>query len=179
MLQALVGLGAEAQSDGRRIARDLGRETVAARLSGDLLSKIEQGGPVEAAVRAMLYVRMAEGRVDERAFAALKQIAAEHKDLRVGFARFKAIVREQHLMLLVHQELALKALPKLLPADRGQRAVMLDLVRRVVTARGALPEESRRRLDEIETLFDVGEAARPARRRQAHDRGRMEDEDAA
>ena len=75
--------------------------------------------------------------------------------------------------------LALKALPKLLPADRGQRAVMLDLVRRVVTARGALPEESRRRLDEIETLFDVGEAARPARRRQAHDRGRMEDEDAA
>ena len=179
MLQALVGLGAEAQSDGRRIARDLGRETVAARLSGDLLSKIEQGGPVEAAVRAMLYVRMAEGRVDERTFAALKQIAAEHKDLRVGFARFKAIVREQHLMLLVHQELALKALPKLLPADRGQRAVMLDLVRRVVTARGALPEESRRRLDEIETLFDVGEAARPARRRQAHDRGRMEDEDAA
>jgi len=180
MLQALVGLGVETPMNDRRIARDLGRETASARLSGDLVERIDQGGLVEAGVRAMLYVRMAEGRIDERAFAALRQLAAEHKVPRVGLARFKAILREQYLMLLTHQELALRSLPKLLPADRAQRMAMLDVVHRVVTARGALPEDSRRRLDEIETLFDVGEEGRPARRRPAApDHVRMEDEDAA
>jgi Protein of unknown function (DUF3141) len=179
ILQAAVGLGTEA-STGRRIARDLGRETAAARLSGDLLKRIDQGGLVEAGVRAMIYVRMAEGRIDERTFAALKQIAAERKGPHIGFARFKETVREQYLMLLMHQELALETLPKLLPAGREQRGAMLDLVRRVVTARGALPKDSLRRLNQIETLFDVGEEPRPGRRRAAGpDHVRIEDDDAA
>jgi hypothetical protein len=180
ILQALVGLGTEAPTTGRRIARDLGRDAAAARLSADLLQRIDQGGLVEAGVRAMIHVRMAEGHIDERAFTALKQVAAEHKGPHIGFARFKETVREQYLMLLMHQELALKTLPKLLPADREQRIAMRDLVRRVVTARGALPKESLRRLTQIESLFDVGEAPRPGRRRAAGpDHVRMGDEDAA
>lgn len=180
MLQALVGLGVETPAKGRRIARDLGREAASARLASDLLGRIDQGGLVEAAVRAMIYVRMAEGRIDERTFAALKQVAEECNVPRVGLARFKEIVRDQYLMLLMNQDMALRTLPKLLPAGRGQRKAILDVVRRVVTARGALPVDSRRRLDEIETLFDVGEAAPPARRRPtAPDHGRAEDEDAA
>jgi hypothetical protein len=179
-LQAMVGLGTEASTTGRRVARDLGREAAAARLASDLLKRIDQGGLVEAGVRAMIYMRMAEGRIDERAFTALKQVAAEYKGPHIGFARFKETVREQYLMLLMHQELALKALPKLLPPDREQRTAMLDLVRRVVTARGALPKDSLHRLNEIETLFDVGEEPRPARRRVAKpDHARMGDEDAA
>ncbi len=123
---------------------------------------------------------MAEGRIDERSFAALKQIAAERKTPHIDFSRFKEMLREQYLMLLMHQELALKTLPKLLPADRGQRGAVLDLVRRVVTARGALPKDSLRRLNEIETLFDVGEEPRPGRRRAAGpDHVRIEDDDAA
>jgi hypothetical protein len=180
MLQAMVGLGTETSTTGRGIARDLGREAAAARLSADLLQRIDQGGLVEAGVRAMIYVRMAEGRIDERAFAALKQVAAEYKGPHIGFARFKETVREQYLMLLMHQELALKTLPKLLPADREQRVAMLDLVQQVVTARGALPKDSLRRLNEIESLFDVGEEPRPARRRAAGPgHARMGDEDAA
>lgn len=180
VLQALVGLGTEAPATSRGAARDLGRDAAAARLSADLLQRIDQGGLVEAGVRAMIYVRMAEGRIDERAFAALKQIAAEYKGPHIGFARFKEAVREQYLMLLMHQELALKTLPKLLPADRERRVAMRDLVRRVVTARGALPKDSLRRLNQIETLFDVGEGPRHARRGGAGPgRARMEDEDAA
>jgi pimeloyl-ACP methyl ester carboxylesterase len=178
MLQALVGLGGEAPMSGRRMARDLGQETAAARLSADLASRIDRGGLLEAGVRAMIYIRMEEGRIDERAFAALKQIAAEHKAPHVGFSRFKEIVREQYLMLLMHHELAVAALPKLLPPDHAQRIAMLDLVRRIVTARGALPKDSLRRLHQIERLFDVSETAHPARRRAAPDRTR-EEEDAA
>ena len=64
---------------------------------------------VEAAVRAMIYVRMAEGQIDERAFNTLQQIAAEHAGPKIGFSRFKEIVREQYLMLLLHQERAVAA----------------------------------------------------------------------
>jgi hypothetical protein len=178
MLQAMVGLGTESSTTGRRIARDLSRESAAARLSSDLLKRIDHGGLIEGAVRAMIYVRMAEGRIDERTFAALKQIAAERKAAHVGFSRFKEIVREQYLMLLMHQELAVAALPKLLPHDHAQRIAMLDLVRRIGTARGALPKDSLRRLNQIERLFDVNESARPVRRRAAPDQIRGE-EDAA
>ena len=178
LLQALVGLGSQestqpgkSAASGRRIARDLGREAAAAQLSADLLARIEQGGAIEAAVRAMVYVRMGEGRMDERAFAALRQIAAEHPDLRVGFAKFKEIVREQYLMLLLHREAALRTVPKLLPEDAAMRGRMLDLVKRVVTARGELPVDGAQRLAEIERLFRGGsggeQSQTPARRRTA------------
>jgi hypothetical protein len=178
VLQAAVGLGTEDATAGRRIARDLGREGAAARLSSDLVKRIDQGGLLEAGVRAMIYVRMAEGRIDERSFAALKQILAERNAPHLDLARFKEVIRDQYLMLLLHPELAIKALPKLLPADREQRATMLDLVRRVVTARGALPKDSQRRMDEIEALFDAGAAQQPARRGAARP-VRMGGEDAA
>ena len=165
LLQALVGLGADTPMTGWRIGRDLARDEAAAHAAGDLARRIDQGGLAEAGVRAMIYVRMAEGRIDERAFTVLTQIAAENKGPRLGFARFKEIVREQYLLLLLHQEKAIAALPKLLPDDRAQRAAMLDLVRRVVTARGALPEDGLKRLADIESLFDTGVPVRTAARR--------------
>jgi hypothetical protein len=43
-----------------------------------------------------------------------------------------------------------------------------------------LPKDSLRRLNQIETLFDIGEEPRPARRRAAGlDHARTRDEDAA
>ena len=50
-------------------------------------------------------------------------------------------------------ERAIAALPKLLPANRRQCEEALALVRRVLAARGALPEEGRRRLEHIEAMF--------------------------
>ena len=155
-LQALVGLGAKTPMTERRIGRDLARDATAAHLAADLARRIDQGGMIEAAVRAMIYVRMAEGQIDERAFNTLQQIAAEHAGPKIGFGRFKEIVREQYLMLLLHQESAVATLPRLLPGDRAKRATLLELVRRVVTARGSLPEDGERRMAQIEALFDAG-----------------------
>jgi hypothetical protein len=119
-----------------------------------LEQRIDQGGLLEAAVRALIYVRLPEGKVDERGFAALKQIGAELPPAkRIGFAKFKEVVKEQYLILLLDTERAIAALPKLLSDDRRQCEEALTLVRRVLASRGALPEEGSRRLERIETLF--------------------------
>jgi hypothetical protein len=105
-------------------------------------------------VRALLYVRLPEGTADERGFAALKQISGELPAAkRVGFVRFKEIVKEQYLILLLDAERAIAALPKLLPDNRRQRDEALTLVRRVLDARGALHEEGQRRLERVEAMF--------------------------
>jgi hypothetical protein len=165
ILQAMVGLRADGASASRRIERDLAREAVASRVAAHLEQQIDQGGVIEAAVRALIYVRLPEGKVDERGFTALKQISAELPAAkRIGLTRFKEIVKEQYLILLLDAERALAALPKLLPTNRRQCEEALALVHRVLAARGALPEEGRRRLARIESLFDVPPPAIPAER---------------
>jgi hypothetical protein len=154
ILQAMVGLRADAASVSRSVARDVAREAAASQAAALLEQRIDQGALIEAAVRALIYVRLPEGKVDERGFAALKQISAELPAAkRIGVARFKEVVKEQYLILLLHEERAIAALPKLLPDDRRQCAEALAMVRRVLAARGALPEEGRRRLERIEAIF--------------------------
>src|SRR5207248_4075747 len=154
IVQAMVGMRAEEASASRRIGRDVAREAAAKEATVHLEQTVDQGGLIEAAVRALIYVRLPEGKVDERGFAALKQISAELPAAkRIGVAQFKEVVKEQYLILLLHEERAIAALPKLLPDDRRQCAETLAMVRRVLAARGALPEEGRRRLERIEAIF--------------------------
>jgi hypothetical protein len=154
IVQAMFGLRADNTTVSRRVGRDVAREAAAQQSAAHLEQQVDQGGLVEAAVRALIYVRLPEGKVDERGFAALKQISAELPAAkRVGFVRFKEIVKEQYLILLLDPERAIAALPKLLPGNRRQCDEALALVRRVLAARGALPEESRRRLERIEGMF--------------------------
>src|SRR5207302_10005317 len=149
-LQATVGLRVDGASASRRVERDLAREAAARQTAAHLEQRVDQGGVIEAAVRALIYVRLPEGKADERGFAALKQISEELAPAkRVGFARFKEIVKEQYLILLLDAERAIAALPKLLPNDRRQCEETLALVRRVLAARGALPEECSHRLERI------------------------------
>jgi pimeloyl-ACP methyl ester carboxylesterase len=153
-LQAAVGLGTEEGAKRRRIERDLLREANAARTAAELERRIDQGGPMEAAVRAILYVRMPGRSADERGFAAMKEIGSmlPAKD-RVGFVRFKKIMREQFLILKMDQERAVAALPRLLPKDAEERAPWLSAVQQVCKARGELAGEMRHRLQQIEAIF--------------------------
>ena len=162
-LQAVIGLaGDDPQTRGRRIARDLAREAVAKQMAAHLEQQIESGGLCEAAVRALLYIRMPDGVADERGFAALQQIASELPAAkRMGLSRFKEIVRDQFLILRLDEERAIAALPKLLPADRRARETALGLLRRIIEARGAPSEEGARRMKRIETLFGNPPPAKP------------------
>ena len=154
MLQAMVGLRGEGAAVGRRMARDLAREAYAKQVKAHLEQSVDHGGLIEAVVRALIYVRLPEGKVDERGFAALKQISAELPEAhRVGLTSFKEIVKDQYLILLLDAERAIAALPKLLSDDRQQCEEAMALVRRVLATRGPLPEEGRRRLERIEAML--------------------------
>ena len=73
----------------------------------------------------------------------------------MSLARFKEMMREQYLLVRLDEERAINALPKLLGADAVGRKAALDVLHRVLAARGGLSDEGRRRLTRVEALFDV------------------------
>src|SRR5262249_49324609 len=147
------------------VAHDLMRETIARQMAAQLEQQIDKGGLIEAALRAVIYVRQPEGKIDERGFAVLKEIgAALPAAKRIGLARLKEVVREQFLILLRDEDRAIAALPKLLPENRKEREAGVAAVRRITAARGALPAEGNRRLARIEALFSLPEPAAGAER---------------
>jgi len=127
----------------------------------ELRTSMDQGGPLEAVVRALVYIAMGEGAVDARSFEVLRRILKEHPDITL--ARYKAIVREQWARLTIDEKSALAAIPDLLPASADARRKIFREIRNIRTAAGELDGEARRRMDEMEALFDIG-AARPAER---------------
>jgi hypothetical protein len=153
LLQAMVGLGAQ-QTAPQHAERDLLREAREAQLRAELEQRFEAGELEEAVLRALIYIRLAEGSVDERGFAMLKQIRASRPAAkRISLARFKEMLREQYLLVRLDEERALRTLPKLLGDDDVARKTALDVLDRVLAARGDLSDEASRRRAHIETLF--------------------------
>lgn len=156
ILQALVGLGTPAASTGRRATRDLAREAMAARQQTELERRFEVGGLPEAIVRAVIHVRLPEGRVDERGFSALQALRrAQPANRRLTFGEIKALFREQYLLVRLDEERAVGAIPKLLPDSEQQRQAAWAAVCEVIAARGGLPDEGRQRLDRLQGLFGI------------------------
>jgi hypothetical protein len=155
LLQASVGLGTQ-QATPHRIERDLVREADEARMRSELEGRFDVGGLEEAALRAMIYVRLPEGSIDERGFAVLKLIRASRPaGKRMSLPRFKELVREQYLLVCLDEERAMNTLPALLGVDAAERKAALDIVRQVLAAAGGLSDEASRRLARVEALFAV------------------------
>ena len=154
LLQALVGLRADGAQTRRHIERELAREAAIERARAELERRIEQASPIEAALRALIYVRHPQRSFDERSFKMLKEINSELPETeRISLARFKEMMKEQFLILLQEPERAVAAIPMLLPAGRGERNSLLGVIRQVANSDGALAPESKRRLARVETLF--------------------------
>jgi Protein of unknown function (DUF3141) len=159
-LQAVVGLQADGAAARPRLERELSQEAAAGRAAAYLEQHLDRGGLLEATTRALLYVRLAEGSADERGFTALTAIVAElPTSMRVGFARFKEMVKEQFMVLFLDEARAVAAIPTLLPDNRKQRADALSVLRRVLASRGELTDESARRFAEVEAMFSGPPAA--------------------
>jgi len=62
LLQAMVGLRADATSVSRHVARDVAREAAASQAAAHLEQRMDQGTLIEAAVRALIYVRLPKER---------------------------------------------------------------------------------------------------------------------
>src|SRR5258708_704118 len=134
MVQAMVGLRSDDAAARRNIGHDVTREVAVHNMAAELEAHVERGGLCEAGVRALLYVRLGNPHpaVDERAFAVLRQIRAEHPESgRLSLAQFKELVKAQYLKLRIDQERAIAALPKLLTADAKEREAALAVIRRV------------------------------------------------
>lgn len=152
LLQAFVGQAGSATHDRHHIERDLVREATAASARVGIEGLFEKGGPIEAIMRALVYVRASTGSVDERGFGMLKAVrAARPPEERLHLAEIKKLIREQYLVVRLDAERAIRALPQLLAG--GDRQAAFDLVRRVVGATGPLSGEEARRLQRVQTLL--------------------------
>lgn len=154
LLQALVGLGPQTPATHRQIERDLVRETGVDRAKAELERRFDVGHLEEAVIRALVYVGRAEGVIDERGFAMLKQIRGSRPpERRMSLPQFKEKLREQFLLVWLDEKRAIETLPALIGNDAEERTTAIAILHRVLSARGALSEEGKRRLSHIEALL--------------------------
>jgi hypothetical protein len=121
-----------------------------------LLEGIPEGGPREAAIRALLYVRMPEGTVDERGFRFLQRVRDE-AGKGLTLTAFKKLVREQYFMLLLDEERAVESIPGMLARDPKLAAELGRRVGRVIEMVGLRSQSARDRMEEMKTLFKIDE----------------------
>ena len=153
-LQAALGMDTKSARRPRKAAKSLLHGELVEKRIAELKAGMTDGGLPAALTRALLHVAMARGSADERGFESARRIRVAHDRVRqMPLAEFKAMVREQFFMLLIDEDAALATLPDLLPEDIEERRAAFALVREVVEARGALPEEGARRLAQISELF--------------------------
>jgi hypothetical protein len=157
VVQALLGLRASDRSPRTKPGKDALHKAFVAHRIEELNSAIADGGPREAAIRALLYVRLPEGVVDERAFNLLQRIRDEAGG-GLTIPAFKQLVREQFLMLLLDERRAVEAIPSMLARDPKLASRMEDNLHRVIDAVGLRSKMGQARLAEVEALFEIEEA---------------------
>jgi pimeloyl-ACP methyl ester carboxylesterase len=156
LVQALVGLKASDRSPRRKPGEDAVHKAFVAQRMEELTSRIAEGGPREAAIRALLYVRMPEGVVDERGFNLLR-LMRDEAGSGLTLSAFKKVVRDQFLMLLHDERRAVEAIPEMLGKDPKFASRMADKLHRVIDAVGLRSKLGRARLAEVETFFGARE----------------------
>ncbi|UEM23227.1 DUF3141 domain-containing protein [Skermanella mucosa] len=158
LVEAAVGLRAEGARHVRRRGDSALRAELAKARLALLATRIEEGGRLEALMRALIYVFREDRRmVDERTFRMMERIRDERPDAeRVSVARVKDCVRIQAAILQIDEERAIRALPSLVP-DRAGRERVLDAVRRISLAQGALSATAQARLDQIQAALGLEE----------------------
>ena len=84
----------------------------------------------------------------------LKNIRETRKsNERLGISRFREMLNEQLQLVLLDEERAIAALPKLLQADEPDLTAALGALRQLVGAAGPLTPEGERRFARVEKLF--------------------------
>jgi hypothetical protein len=70
------------------------------------------------------------------------------------------LVREQFNILLIDQEAALAAIPSMLPPDTESREKAYDIIAQIMSAKGELSADDKKRMGEVAKLFGVETATR-------------------
>ena len=162
-LQAAVGVDRDFTPSRKLEMSSQYRELLQARIA-ELKSRIGQGGLREAVIRGLLYVGMTRGMVDERSLEALRRARGSDGGPHMTLTEFKAMVRDQFFMLLLDQDAALAAIPKLLPESEKKRRVAFAVIREVLSASAKISGETAKRLNEIGRLFGIDAGEMPESR---------------
>jgi hypothetical protein len=156
-LQAAVGVDPKSSEPQRMAPKSaLHGELIQDRIA-EIKSHIKKGGLQECAIRGLIYVGLARGRVDERGVNALKRIRLSDGMARLPLAEFKAMARDQFFMMLLDTEATLEVIPALLPADAEPRQNAFNIMKGVLEASGELTGEAIERLNRVKELFGLGE----------------------
>ncbi len=159
-LQALLGLRASDDPPRMNPGQEPDHLALIEHQKKTLLAKMDQGGPRRAVMRGLIYVRMPEGKVDERVFEMIRRIRAQLPEKRT-LAEFKEAFREQFFMILLDEQRAVAAIPALLKGHQDQGPELFEMIRKVATAGDPLGKEAQGRLTEIEKLFIPRKIVKP------------------
>jgi pimeloyl-ACP methyl ester carboxylesterase len=155
-LAALVGLAGK--TDPQRAPKPAAklREELKQLKLQELQSQIEAGSVLDAWIRVMLYQGFEEPMFDERPFRLVQQlIGALPETERPTVEQLKEAVKRQMFTLLLDEERAINALPRLLP-DLRQRRQVLKFARLVATARAdQLSAAQERRFQRLEEILGI------------------------
>jgi hypothetical protein len=162
VLQALAGLKADDSSPRQRPGVDAVYRDFVARRTEELTRKIDEGGPREAAIRALFYIRLPEGVADERGFRLLQRLHEEAGG-ELPLAAFKAVARDQFYTLLLDEQRAVAAIPGMLDRDPELAASMGAMLHRLIDDVGVESKTGKERRAAMEALFDSRSKFRPAK----------------
>jgi pimeloyl-ACP methyl ester carboxylesterase len=152
-LQALVGLKASDAPPRHRPGADAVYRAFIAQRVDQLTRHIARGGPREAAIRALLYIRMPEGVADERGFRLLERMR-EHAGTGLTLADFKTMVRDQFLTLLLDERRAIESIPEMLDTDPDLSQRMATTLLKLIEVLGVESKLGKTRLAEITAIFE-------------------------
>jgi hypothetical protein len=153
LLQTLVGLKTADASHRRGPGKSASHLAFVSNRIDELLRGIKDGGPREAALRALLYIRMPDGVVDERSFNLLRRMRDE-AGKGLSLADFKKVLREQFFMLLLDERGSVEAIPNMLKKDRELASRMKATFNRMIDAVPLQSDEAKARLIEMQGIFD-------------------------
>ena len=159
-LQAAVGIDPADMRPPRRASKSpLHKELVETRIA-QLRQRMTAGGMREGLMRALIYVGMPRAAFDERGAEAIRRIRAIRDGTqRLTLMEFKAMAREQFLMLLIDQQAAVAAIPQLIPESVEARRDTISTLRQVLVARGEIVGEVADRLQEVAALLGVDDGS--------------------
>lgn len=155
-LQAALGIDRNSNQPPRKAEKSLLHQALVEARIAELRSKLADGATCEGLARALIFVGMARGGADERGLEAVRRLRRAHPSAKqLSLAEFKAVMREQYFMLLIDEDAALAALPKLLPEAVEQRRAAFTALREVLEASGALTGLAAERLQRVASLFQL------------------------
>jgi hypothetical protein len=120
-----------------------------------LQADMSRGGPIEAGLRALLYMQVGEG-ADERQFNAIQALRNRAPEgQHVTLPQLREMMSEQAALLRADPETAVAAIAKMLPEDAGRRAKLLSTIHDVAAADGDLSPDQERRFKLVQDVLGL------------------------